>query len=136
MLRAASACFGVLKRWQPIDSIAIFCGPGNNGGDGYVLARLCKENNIQVTLYAVGGDSKTPDSQQAKKNWLQMDGKVKSYSSQFITEDVIVDAMLGSGSKGEIGAEYTHVIEAINATNKPVLSVDIPTGLTLNLRCV
>lgn len=102
-------------------SVLIVCGTGNNGGDGYVCARLLKERGIAVKVYAMGGKL-SPDCQREKEVY---DGE---YTST-IEGDIIVDCLFGTGLNRTVGGEYVGVINAINSSNSYVISVDIPSGL-------
>ncbi|ALV63804.1 NAD(P)HX epimerase / NAD(P)HX dehydratase [Thermococcus sp. 2319x1] len=119
--------------------IAVFSGTGNNGGDGFVVARhLSFENN--VTLFLIGDEAKIR-SEEAKQNWKILKKldfitiKVINDSSQ-IRElslegfDVIVDALLGAGTKGEPKEPIRSAIEKINeyAGRAKIVSVDLPSG--------
>ena len=116
MERAGSAAFDVLrKHWPEAKSISIVCGSGNNAGDGYVVARM-KGDALAAAqrLQSVGIDTTeftVPKCQQA---------------------DVVVDALLGTGLSREVSDEYYTVIKAINACGKPILALDIPSGLNAN----
>jgi len=114
----------------------IFCGLGNNGGDGMVLARKIHANggDVQVVLLA------NPDKYQepARTNFeiisrlpiqiwkLEEIGAVREIISDC---DVIVDAIIGTGLSREVEGHYREVIELINASSKPILSIDIPSGV-------
>lgn len=102
-------------------SVLIVCGTGNNGGDGYVCARLLKEQGIPVKVYAMGG-TLSPDCQREKE----------AYSGEYalsIEGDIIVDCLFGTGLNRTVGGEYINVINAINHTSSYVISVDIPSGI-------
>jgi len=119
-------------------NIIVFCGTGNNGGDGFVAARhLSEKNNVTVFLLGKTNDIKTDIS---KKNFekIKNNKKIKIYdinnTSKIVDliskNDIIIDAMLGIGLSGEIREPYNTVIQNINkAKNKTIISVDIPTGL-------
>ncbi len=121
------------NRYGHDKKIAIFCGTGNNGGDGFVAARFLAQNN-EVTLYLLG----KPDSIQtaeARKNWdiLQHTSVKKQVilDSADITPppcDIIVDALLGTGVSGELREPYKTLVKALNALPGKKVSVDIPTG--------
>ena len=132
MERAGLAAFELLrKHWPDARSIAVFCGTGNNGGDGYVIARLAFEAGMQVCLYQVGDHTKLKGDALSSANQLNgSDVKRLSWKSDSkIEADVIVDAMLGTGLSGEVSDHYREVIEAINVCHIPVLAIDIPSGL-------
>jgi len=121
-------------------NVCIFCGTGNNGGDGYVIARGLLNSGFEVTVVICGlrdkikGDAKINLdilerlSQKIEQLNLNADiaGQVKIFADG---ADMIVDAVFGTGLSGQLSDEYKRLIEGINAQNKPVLAVDIPSGL-------
>ena len=120
--------------------VCIFCGTGNNGGDGYVIARGLLNSGFEVTVVICGlrdkikGDAKINLDilerlgQRLEQLNLNADiaGQVKTFAEG---ADMIVDAVFGTGLSGQLSDEYKRLIESINAQNKPVLAVDIPSGL-------
>lgn len=132
MQRAGAAAFELLQQqWPAAKCIAVFCGTGNNGGDGYVIARLAREQGMSVNLYQLGDHRKlTGDALTAAQALAETDVELIPWLGNDIVEcDVIVDALLGTGLKGEVSTHYRQAIEAINASGVPVLAVDIPSGL-------
>ena len=125
--------------------IAVFSGTGNNGGDGFVAARhLSFEND--VTVFLVGDEAKIR-SEEARHNWEILKGldfvKIKVLKdSAYIKSldlggyDVIVDALLGAGTKGEPREPVRSAIEKINeyAGKAKIVSVDLPSGYPSNVR--
>ncbi|ASJ15182.1 NAD(P)H-hydrate dehydratase [Thermococcus radiotolerans] len=119
--------------------IAVFSGTGNNGGDGFVVARHLSFEN-EVTLFLVGDEAKIR-SEEARHNWEILKGldfvKIKVLKdSAYIKEldlsgyDVIVDALLGAGTKGEPREPIRSAIDKINeyAGRAKIVSVDLPSG--------
>ena len=132
MQRAGAAAFECLQQhWPAAKSIAVFCGTGNNGGDGYVIARLAREQGMSVSLYQLGDHRKLKgDALTAAQALAETDVEVMAWQDKGIVEcDVIVDALLGTGLNGEVSTHYRQAIEVINASGVPVLAVDIPSGL-------
>lgn len=113
--------------------IVIFCGTGNNGGDGFVAARYLA-SQYPVSVFLAGPAPKTDI---ALKNYEKLSStKVKiitnlqEVDSLLKTSDVIVDALLGTGFTGELKEPYTTLVKKITAiTKKLIVSVDVPTGL-------
>ena len=125
MLNAAQAAEEVFfANWPEAQSVAIFCGKGNNGGDGVVLAQLLKKQNIDVTLYAV-----EPTEKMLGLDIPLINLQEEAIYAHHVEADVIIDALLGIGLQGEVSEEYTHLIELINQLEKPVLAIDLPTGI-------
>lgn len=138
MENAGQAAYLVLSREFGIKdkTITIFCGTGNNGGDGLVVARKIHANGGTVKVYLLGDPGKYRGA--AKINLdivsrLPMDVQVYQSLDQLIRDiaqtDLIVDAILGTGMTGEVRGQYREIIEAINESGKPVLSIDIPSGI-------
>ena len=132
MQRAAEAAFSLTQRTYPdARHWLVLCGHGNNGGDGYEVARLAKNAGLRVTLLAVENDKALPEeAQQARQGWLACGGRVGSSNAQWPEDaDVIIDGLLGTGLSCAPRAPYTTLIDAINAGSAPVISLDIPSGL-------
>ena len=111
--------------------VVIFCGSGNNGGDGFVLARYLKEKeNLNVTVAVM----KEPKTKEAEENLKKIVGKVDIVSFErgleIATEaDFIVDAILGIGIKGELREPIKSVVEKLNKIKAVKISIDVPTGI-------
>jgi NAD(P)H-hydrate epimerase len=132
MTRAAEAALKLLRaRWPQSKRIAIVCGGGNNGGDGYVLARLAQAAGLDaLVLAAIPPDALTGDARRAQDDWVATGGPSHPFAAHALAgSDLIVDALLGIGLKGPPRAETLAVIEAINAAGRPVLALDIPSGV-------
>lgn len=132
MERAGEAAFRLLRRqWPACDSLTVFCGSGNNGGDGYVIGRLARQAAMRVNLYAVGGNPK-PESEAAaaRARFMTAGGDVLGPAVDYDTRPaVVVDALLGTGLDRPVEGEYLRAIAAIATAGSPVLAVDIPSGL-------
>jgi len=124
-LREAKDRFPDAKRWQ------IVCGAGNNGGDGYVVARLAANEGIVVSvLTMVDPQSLKGDAATAYGDFAAEGGVVMPWAGELDMEaDLLVDAILGSGLERDVGGEYAKAVEAINEHVAPVLALDIPTGI-------
>jgi len=112
--------------------IAVFCGLGNNGGDGFVTARfLSKENRVKVFLI---GNEKEIKTKIALENWKLLDFtgcKKEKFNFQDIDCDIVVDALLGVGIKGELREPIKSVVQYINKLKErgvKIVSIDLPTG--------
>ena len=121
--------------------VCIFCGTGNNGGDGYVIARHLLNSGFKVAVIVVGerrkikGDAKInldileglgQSIEQLNVSEPNIAGKVKAFTAD---ADMLVDSLFGTGLGGQLSDEYKQLIESINAQNCPILAVDIPSGL-------
>ena len=120
--------------------VMIFCGSGNNGGDGFVVARLLANAGFQVTVVLVSGDPKTQDAgtnfqllSDLPVSIITMDGIEEDALEQGDMPDVLVDAMFGTGFHGSMRGNGLKAAEYINACHekhgKKVFALDIPSGL-------
>jgi len=132
MERAGEAAYTLLRtRWPDVRRIAVFCGTGNNGGDGFVLARLAHENDFEVSVFQVGDSSKLQgDALSAMQRLLGAGVTPVAFDGQALQGvELIVDGLLGTGIRGEVSSDYHKAIKAINETPCPVLALDLPSGL-------
>src|ERR1700747_2803993 len=132
MKRAGEAALRYLRtRWPMAHRIVIVCGGGNNGGDGYVLARFAQAAGLTVSvLSATAPEELRGDARQAHADWRASGGTVRTFAAaQLGAGEVIVDALLGTGLSGGVRAELVPVIRAINAAGQPVFALDVPSGL-------
>lgn len=112
-------------------SVLIVCGPGNNGGDGLVAASLCLEADIRVTTVLLGElASLSGAAREAADAYIARGGELKGWNESLLTKaEIIVDAIFGTGLDRAISGEFARIIEQINASQIPVISADIPSGL-------
>lgn len=139
MKRAGSAAFGeLLQAFGQPSLITVFCGNGNNGGDGYIIAALAAQKKIPVTVYEVGESKKfSRETIQARKFAEQSNVTCTAFDKSVqLTEGVLVDALLGIGFSGALRGACAEAVNLINGARLPVLSVDIPTGLDANTGAV
>lgn len=130
MRRAGQALFATIQRVFPdIKSISLYCGKGNNAGDGYVLAGIAANHNYQVEVLSTQSDRLSGDAAIARAWCLEQQVNEVNAAQHAPAGDLIVDALLGVGIRGQPDAPYAAAIEAINAADKPVLAVDLPSGL-------
>jgi hydroxyethylthiazole kinase-like uncharacterized protein yjeF len=132
MTRAAEGAFKILRaRWPQARRIAVVCGGGNNGGDGYVLARLARTAGLDALVLAtIPPDKLGGDARRAQVEWLAAGGSAHPFVADALSgSDVIVDALLGTGLSGPPRADSVVVIRAINAARRPVLALDMPSGV-------
>jgi hydroxyethylthiazole kinase-like uncharacterized protein yjeF len=108
--------------------VAVFCGPGNNGGDGYVAARLLREQGFEVAVGARGDPARLGgDAGQAFLDWAGTVAPADSLDPRAF--DLIVDALFGAGLSRPLDGLALQIVERINASGTPVLAVDVPSGL-------
>jgi len=132
MQRAGAAAFAELRaRWPAARRIAVACGGGNNGGDGYVVARLAREAGLDVTLLQLGDPQRLHgDAATAAAAWRAAGGAVAPFAAAGLAgAEVIVDALLGTGLERPVEGAWAEAIEALNAASAPLLALDLPSGL-------
>jgi len=131
MKRAGEAALRYLRsRWPTAHRIVIVCGGGNNGGDGYVLARFAQAAGLTVTvLAAVSPESLQGDARHAYDDLMASGGKVQPFAGQLRDGEVVVDALLGTGLRSAVREDLAAVVRAINASERPVFALDVPSGL-------
>jgi NAD(P)H-hydrate epimerase len=134
MERAATVCFIELRSLYPNENAYhIFCGTGNNGGDGLVIARLLKEEGKKVSVFIVrfspneSEDFKINLSRLTSIGVEAVDYDPENYSLP--EEGVIVDAMLGSGVTRKAEGLLANAVHLINSLRLPVVAIDFPSGL-------
>jgi hydroxyethylthiazole kinase-like uncharacterized protein yjeF len=121
--------------------VCIFCGTGNNGGDGYVIARHLLNRGFKVVVVLCGDRNKVKGDAKINLDILEklgqtieqlnLDGgdipsRVKTFAADAC---LLVDAIFGTGLSGQLSDKYKQLIESINAEHCPILAVDIPSGL-------
>ncbi|QTO54632.1 bifunctional ADP-dependent NAD(P)H-hydrate dehydratase/NAD(P)H-hydrate epimerase [Duffyella gerundensis] len=132
MLRAGEAAFTQIRQcWPQAQHWLILCGHGNNGGDGYVVARLAQAAGMQVTLLACAGSKPLPEeAARARQSWLDAGGTLADADAHWPEQvDVIIDALLGTGLNRAPSAPYDALIQAANQHPAPCFALDIPSGL-------
>ncbi len=132
MQRAGNAAYQALKKqWPNAQNITVFCGHGNNGGDGYVLANLAAQDNKNVKVILIGDHNnlKNP-ALTAKQDCAKTAAEFIPYSDAIqLTADVVVDAIFGIGLNSTVEGVHLNAIKMINNSHIPVLAIDIPSGL-------
>ena len=134
MRRAAQSCVRVItSRWPEARRIAVFCGKGNNAGDGYLIAGILSEMGHDVHVFEVSPPEKlTRDARSAYEFCSQTNCQRTSvHGRENASEpfEVVVDALLGIGLSGPLREDYQAVVDEMNTLSVPILAVDLPTGL-------
>jgi NAD(P)H-hydrate epimerase len=138
MQRAGLAAWHcLLEHWPQAQRIVVACGPGNNGGDGYVLAThaLAAGRGVRVLRLA----AHAPRSAQARRAHAGFEGcggQVEVFADRLPEADVVVDALFGIGLARAPDPEPAAMIGAINAAGAPVLALDVPSGVDADRGCV
>ncbi len=132
MNRAGTVAFDVVRhRWPQAQRIAVVCGGGNNGGDGFVVARLAHEAGLEVAVSLLAEPRALKgDALLAYEAMTATGIEPESILPDALSNvDLVVDAMLGSGLDREVQGVWRDAIVTINAAALPVLALDIPSGL-------
>jgi len=160
MENAGRSCAELIKeklKHIPKPKVCIFCGTGNNGGDGSVIARHLINGGFKVVVVLCGDRDKVKDDAKINLDVLERLGQSPRLGSTSLTTgrsgqaieqldltdtdisgkvkefaadaDMLVDALFGTGLSGQLSSEYKALIESINAQSCPILAVDIPSGL-------
>ncbi len=132
MARAATVAFDhLLAAWPQPSLLQVFCGTGNNGGDGFLLADLAHKRGIPVVVWQLGDPTRIRGSAALARDQALAHGvAVEAWRPGALRpEGVLVDAMLGTGLRGEVGSPWREVIASCNDSGLPILAVDIPSGL-------
>lgn len=132
MTRAGEAALNSLRScWPSAQRIVVVCGPGNNGGDGYALARLARADRVDVVAVALSDPSQlTADARRAHDDFVAAGGTVRSWHGDCLRQaDVIVDAIFGVGLSRPVTGIAAEAIRAINDSHAHVFAIDIPSGL-------
>ncbi|MBK1719402.1 NAD(P)H-hydrate dehydratase [Thiocystis violacea] len=131
MNRAGAVAYRVLReRWPNARRIAVLAGVGNNGGDGYVVARLARASGLGARVLQIGDlDRPRGDAAESLAAYRAVGGAVEPYQGLPRDIDVYVDALLGIGLERPVEGLWAEAIKAINSQSVPVLALDIPSGL-------
>ncbi|MBF9252903.1 NAD(P)H-hydrate dehydratase [Pontibacter sp. 172403-2] len=135
MERAAKAFAGWFEnKFQPTEQVSIFCGPGNNGGDGLAVARLLLERSYQVQVLIVGDTAKASADFKANLDRLPPQVKQQHIQQEQDIPDVsangcIIDALFGTGLNRPVTGIYAKVIARLNDSGATITAIDIPSGL-------
>ena len=132
MERAGTAIADALDAKWPRGHVLVLCGPGNNGGDGFVAARVLTARGRDVALGLLGEiDDLAGDAAVNAARWVEeCDGEVDALSREWVRwADVVVDGLFGAGLTRPVDGVAREVINEINAFGKPCLAIDVPSGV-------
>lgn len=131
MERAGAAAFSILRsRWPEVRSIVVLAGPGNNGGDGYVLARLAHQHQIAVRLLMLGEHQGLRGAAAAAAQAYQDAGGVAEPFTRVPPDaELIVDALFGTGLGRPLSGTWAEAVAQCNASRAAILALDVPSGL-------
>ena len=132
MCRAGQALADcVARRWPAVTEVCVLCGPGNNAGDGYVLARLLRESGLQTqVLFLSDPDRLRGDALRAAEDYLVTGGEAQAFSGSLPARaGLLVDALLGTGLSRAVAGDYRSAIDQLNQHRAPILAADITSGV-------
>ena len=133
MNRAGRAALELARRsWPDARRWQVVCGAGNNGGDGYVLARLAADSGLEVRVTAlVPGESLSGDAATACRDFVAAGGVVHAWDGRLDeSAELLVDAILGSGLTRKAEGHFAEAVEGMCRHGAPVLALDIPSGIS------
>jgi len=126
--------------------VAVICGRGNNGGDGFVVARTLVQRGIDTSVFLLGSVAEVRGD--ARTN-LEVLGRIgmtvveitsaqewELHFSEFSEVDVVVDAMLGTGFRGRLSGLFETVVADLNSLGVPIVAIDLPTGVSADTAAV
>ena len=130
MQRAGAAAAALVAARLPEGSgrVRVICGPGNNGGDGYVCALELARHGVEVQCVALGAAA-TEDARAAFARWAAAGGVTLTEPPADGRCDAVIDAMFGIGMARPLSGPYLAAAEWINGQGAPVLAIDVPSGL-------
>jgi ADP-dependent NAD(P)H-hydrate dehydratase / NAD(P)H-hydrate epimerase len=137
MENAGQALFHVLRERIPHSAlVAVLAGTGNNGGDGFVVARMLKSYGYDVDLWLIPPKEKIKGAaktalevyERSGYDWKPYAGNEQAFAAHILQYDAIIDALLGIGIKGEVRPPYKEIIELVNRSRAIVYAIDIPSG--------
>ncbi|GJM13431.1 MAG: bifunctional NAD(P)H-hydrate repair enzyme Nnr [Pseudohongiella sp.] len=138
MQTAATVAFNkLMEKWPQTRHVQVFTGSGNNAGDGFLVACLANEQGLSTEVITLGDpENLLGDARLAWQRAVKQDITMTAFSDYDLEHEkehahpVIVDALLGTGLDREVSGNYKSAIEFINAADRPVLAIDIPSGLS------
>lgn len=136
MERAVEACFNFIdEHYTLTTNFYIYCGPGNNGGDGLAIARMLVNSNYQVDVFCFKTEKQSPDYTTNFHRFSDVPGN-RIHLVENIEEivkpnehSVIIDAIFGTGINKPIEGIFAEAIDKINSFGTPIIAIDVPSGL-------
>ena len=138
MEHAAQACVQVLEDEKvDLSHVCVVCGSGNNGGDGFAIARILQNNRYSVETFCVGNpEHYTEETQEQMHRLQECGGKITYGMPQEDSYSVVIDAVFGVGLSRKVEGRYRQVIEQMNRMRGTKFAVDIPSGLSATTGCI
>lgn len=138
MENAARGACQVIHRLGPFRRIVIVAGPGNNGGDGLAIARLLAADHLSSEVLLVRAGKSLSSDAQSNLRFLNATeipvvdagpDDVAQTLRDLSSEDLVIDALLGTGIRGVVASPFDNVIRTINNCSAQVLAIDLPSGM-------
>jgi ADP-dependent NAD(P)H-hydrate dehydratase / NAD(P)H-hydrate epimerase len=136
MKRAGRAVFDTMRaHWPSQRRLTVVCGKGNNAGDGYIVAGIAAERGCDVQLIQLGDPAALRGDAAHARDWALSRGLIIRVADETAPKlgpfdgVLIVDALLGTGVRGNVRAGYAAAIEQVNGSGLPVISIDLPSGV-------
>ena len=129
MERAARGCADIALQMARAGPVVVACGPGQNGGDGYAIARMLQEAGRRVSVVALGSPRVGSDAAVMREKLGDVHVRALAPGSTVERPELIVDALFGTGLDRPLEGDALEAVRWINAQHVPVLSVDLPSGL-------
>ncbi len=138
MRKAGLAVFEIIEQYHPLSAVAIFCGAGNNAGDGYVAATLALKSGLSVKVYYLSNpENLKGDASIVYQDFKQAGGQAAAFKPNLDLGDCIaVDALFGTGLDRDVSGAYAEAILLINEGACAVIAIDIPSGLNADTGAV
>lgn len=138
MEHAAQACVQVLEDEKvDLSHVCVVCGSGNNGGEGFAIARILQNNRYSVETFCVGNpEHYTEETQEQMYRLQECGGKITYGMPQEDSYSVVIDAVFGVGLSRKVEGRYRQVIEQMNRMRGTKFAVDIPSGLSATTGCI
>jgi len=135
MERAAGACFRWIREISnPGKGFIVFAGPGNNGGDGFAIARMLADHQYNVRVFHFNTPTLSSDCQVNRDRWINLRLPItdiinpEDVPPDFEKGMIIIDAIFGTGQSRPLEGLYLFACQAINKSGLPVISIDLPSG--------
>jgi ADP-dependent NAD(P)H-hydrate dehydratase / NAD(P)H-hydrate epimerase len=127
MRKAGQACADVLHAEFPEGRVVVLAGPGNNGGDAFVAAQRLVDLERSVTLYELGGATRTEEGAEASRHWTGVHAPLEDL--RIAQGDVVLDGLFGAGLSRALSGEAAFAAEQVNASGAKIVAIDVPSGV-------
>jgi hydroxyethylthiazole kinase-like uncharacterized protein yjeF len=132
MNRAGQALLDrIVEQWPDARQLAVFCGAGNNAGDGYVVARLASQRGMLANVYYLAEPEQlSGEARQAWEDCAQQQVTIEPFVSGMHRDtDIVVDALIGTGLQRPLSDHWLQAVDCMNVSPWPVVAADIPSGI-------